>query len=155
MADGKYQSKHVATLFDLNPATLRKWCLEFAAYLSPTASPGEGRHRLYTNDDLAVISLVKQMKSEGALYEDIHVALAAGERGALPDLPSHDLIDVAASESGLALLNQFRQLSDRVERLEKQITHQQSDENERLRRELRDAYIEIGQLRAQLKASDK
>jgi outer membrane lipopolysaccharide assembly protein LptE/RlpB len=42
------------------------------------------------------------------------------------------------------------QVADRVERLETQITHQQSDENERLRRELRDAYIEIGQMRTEI-----
>jgi DNA-binding transcriptional MerR regulator len=146
----KFQSKHVATIFDLPAATLRSWAVEFAPYLSPTATPGDNRHRYFTEDDLSVFALVKQMKADGMLFADIHASLQAGQRGELPPLPSDELLDVAASESGLALFNQFELLVNKVQQLEQRIEQRQTEEIDGLKAELAEAYKQIGRLEARL-----
>lgn len=79
-----YTPKQVAALFNCQRETVRRWAMEFEAYLSPTASPGKNRDRSYTDSDLAVFALVSQMKAEGKLFTDIHASLANGSRGIAP-----------------------------------------------------------------------
>lgn len=81
-----YTTLQVATTFRTTRETARHWSLEFREYLSPTANPGRGRDRLFTEDDLRVLSLVSEYKRAGRTFQDIHVALKAGQRGSIPDL---------------------------------------------------------------------
>ncbi len=82
---GMYTTGHLTTLFNVSHQTIKNYCKEFAAYLSPTATPPANRQRQFTDDDLAVLSLVVELKTAGATFEDIHAALGAGQRGLTPD----------------------------------------------------------------------
>ena len=79
-----YSAKQAATLFTVAHETIRKWAVEFEKELSPTANPGDGRQRVFVDDDLAIFALIAEMKQQGKLYSDIHAALANGQRGNAP-----------------------------------------------------------------------
>ena len=70
---------------------------------------------------LEVFSLIKEMKDKGKIYEDIHLALRAGNRGNLPMLPSEDMIDIVATQQGMALLNQFQAVIEKVQSLDEEV----------------------------------
>ncbi len=114
MSDLTYSSRHIASLFKISRETVRVWSREFSAYLSPTAQPEPGRHRNFTDEDLRVFSLVSDMKNRGSVYEDIHAALAAGQRG---DPPLATARHIVGSET-VTVLAQARA---RVADLERQV----------------------------------
>ena len=65
--------------------TIRVWSVTFANFLSPSASPTtKGQHRLYSDADLEVFFLVKEMRSRGITFDEIALSLANGERALVP-----------------------------------------------------------------------
>ena len=82
MLSMNYATRHVGQLFHVSGETVRNWANEFAAYLSVVGNPPKGRQRRFTDEDLAVFSLIAEMKNRGATFDEIHAALAAGQRGA-------------------------------------------------------------------------
>lgn len=72
--------KEVADRLGVSSNTIRVWTKEFDAYLSPTAAPGPGKTRMFADDDIAVLWTVKALRAQGVPSEDIHAALANGER---------------------------------------------------------------------------
>lgn len=69
---------------DISPATLRRWSDEFANYLSVEANSAQGRnHRRYTDNDLAILTLVKQLMNQGMTYEQVRQTLATSEGEAI------------------------------------------------------------------------
>ena len=70
--------KAVAGELEVSPATLRRWSQKFSDYLSPEAnSSGPGRsHRRYTDDDLAILRIIKEFMNNGMTYEQVHQQLA-------------------------------------------------------------------------------
>lgn len=105
----QFTASELASLFSVSEQTIRHWSNEFKDYLSPRANPGTKRVRAYTEEDLAVLALVAEMKSRGQVYQDIHVALASGQRGQLPDLE-------AAQARRSKVEERFRQLQTSAER---------------------------------------
>ncbi len=93
----------LSNLFEVSPQTIRKWCDEFADYLSPTATPPSGEVRIFTDEDLQVLVLVSQMRQALSSYEDIKQALSRGERG---ELPEQDLTEDA--DPGTALVIRYQ-----------------------------------------------
>jgi len=89
--DDLYSGQHTATMLGVARETVRNWADEFSAYLSPTATPGRGKRRMYSYDDLRVFSLVSDLKKQGMTYADIHVNLKNGQRGQPPALPPEDV----------------------------------------------------------------
>lgn len=81
-----YTALQASTAFKIARETIRKWCMEFADYLSPTANPGKNRDRFFNDDDMKVLALISDMKATGRTYADIHAALGAGQRGQVPEL---------------------------------------------------------------------
>jgi DNA-binding transcriptional MerR regulator len=81
-----YTVSDLAGSFDVSQQTIRQWSMEFKQYLSARANPGRNRVRAYCEGDVAVLALVAQMKSMGHVYEDVHMALANGQRGEVPDI---------------------------------------------------------------------
>ncbi|MAW88496.1 MAG: hypothetical protein CMJ42_18405 [Phyllobacteriaceae bacterium] len=79
----KYQTRHITQLFEISHQTVKDWTEAFADFLSPTATPGKGRARHFTEDDLRVFTLVSEIKRSGGTFEDVRAALAAGQRGTL------------------------------------------------------------------------
>ncbi len=81
----RFQTRHVSQLFDVSHQTVKDWCDAFEGFLSPTATPGKGRARHFTEEDMRIFALVSEIKRSGGTYEDVRVALGAGQRGVLPD----------------------------------------------------------------------
>lgn len=77
-----------ANLFGVSREAIRKYCIEFARYLSPVATPQAGRQRMFSENDLRVISTIVILKAEGKLFADIHAALGAGQLYDAPETPS-------------------------------------------------------------------
>jgi DNA-binding transcriptional MerR regulator len=82
----KYTAHDLSRLFNVSQQTIRQWSSEFETYLSARANPGSNRIRAYSDEDAAVLALVAQMKEMGHVFQDIHIALANGQRGEVPDL---------------------------------------------------------------------
>lgn len=112
----KYTTQHVSNLFNIVNQTVRNYAAEFSHYLSPSARPGANRQRQFTDDDLAVFALIVEMKNNGAIYEDIHAALANGQRGQIPE--PNAITPTNANVMLLALREQVTTLVNEVKRLE-------------------------------------
>lgn len=126
-----YKTRDLVSLFDVSGETIRTWATEFVQYLSPTASPGPGRQRIFTDDDVRVLALVAALKSEGKVYDDIHAALKAGQRG---DLEQFFVEQATEIEQGGQLAFARHQMSQlRLER----------DEAVEQQREMRDELIRL------------
>src|SRR5215207_3277821 len=106
-----YKSSHVQKLFNVSPETVRNWSEEFGQYLSVTATPGGGRHRLFTQDDMEVFALVAELKEKGLTYTDIHAALQNNQRGEIPQM-------LVSQVQELQLALQYDQAQEMVARLE-------------------------------------
>lgn len=121
--DDAYSSRHTATIFGVALETIRNWADEFQDYLSPTATPGRGKHRMYTFDDLRVFSLVADLKKQGMTYTDIHASLRNGQRGQPPALPPEEI-------QALVVGDQERRLSLEVEYLQRSLIRAQQELDE-------------------------
>jgi DNA-binding transcriptional MerR regulator len=93
-----YTTQHLAVFFGRSKATVRNWAVEFADYLSPTATPEEGKVRYFTDEDLKVFALVADYKDRDQTYEQIHLALSSGLRGTPPDLSEQEIQSLSTSE---------------------------------------------------------
>jgi len=94
-----WSTRQVAAYYEFTEQTVRKWTLEFSPYFSPTATPGKEKNREFSLEDLGVIALIAEMKKRKATFDEIHAALATGQRGDPPDLSEKDL-DVLAANTG-------------------------------------------------------
>lgn len=112
MTPTMYSIRDVATLYGITTENARQWAIEFAAYLSPTASPGGGKKRAFTDEDMQVFDLVARAKKEGHKFEEIHAALQSGQRGQAPQLPPQDIHALALVEGERRLLVQVDRLND-------------------------------------------
>ncbi|MBW1927482.1 MAG: MerR family transcriptional regulator [Deltaproteobacteria bacterium] len=130
-----YSSRQSATIFGVALETIRNWADEFQDYLSPTATPGRGKHRMYSTDDLRVFSLVAELKKQGLTYADIHAALQNGQRGQPPQLPPDEV-------QALVVGDQERRLSLEVEYLQRSLMRAQQELDE-----ARTALKEVPQIR--------
>ncbi len=120
-----YKSKDAQLLFEVSSETVRNYVKEFATYLSPTANPGKGSHRLFTPDDLAVFALIVDMKrNQGRPFEEIHAALVNGQRGELPDLTRADIIAIDFSRRGLDAIEILRNELEEAKKREAQLVAQ-------------------------------
>lgn len=145
-----YSAIQVATLFNSARETVRKWAVEFERELSPTANPGDGRQRIFTDNDLEVIALIVEMKGQGKLYSDIHAALANGQRGQPP--PGAVAIVPTTPPRTSALQARISSLeTDLMHAID--VTKEQAGVINELRRQLeatkndlREAYKQIGRL---------
>ena len=162
----EYKSKDLQQLFNKSNETIRVWSHEFAEYLSPTATPGEGRHRLYSAEDLRVLALVNEMRNKGSQTEDIHLALKAGSRMELPEatveraltLQSSIELDRALDRIGnleLQLADAHTQINDLEKQLIKantrlELKSEQDDDRTDLQTEIARLNREMGKLEAKL-----
>lgn len=147
-----YNIEQVAALYELNAETARRWAFEFREFLSDSANPPDHRKRLLNPDDLAVFSLIAEMRQQGHVFTTIKDALREGKRGAMPATPSAvvpaDKTRLAKLQADVNRLTEALQVSmNDVTHLEGRLEEVTAD-REALRRELRAAYEEIGQLKA-------
>jgi DNA-binding transcriptional MerR regulator len=118
-----YSSRHVCVLFGVAPETVRNWTEEFLRYLSPTANPGKGRHRGFSEEDMKVFALIADMKKQGRVYDDIHAALRNGQRGEAPALPADEM-------QALLITDQKHEFALQIQRLETEIGRLQQERDE-------------------------
>ena len=79
-----YSTQDVCSIFKISHQTVKNWAIEFASFLSPSATPQAGKKRLFTVDDLRVFALVNEYRDRQFTYEDVHVALRNNQRGEVP-----------------------------------------------------------------------
>lgn len=87
----------VSRRIGLAPATVRAWSNQFARFFSPTGAGGEGRHRAFTEHDIAILNFIKAQKSSGATSDEVMIrleSLAASDYADLPTAP--ESINVAS-----------------------------------------------------------
>jgi len=118
--------------------------------MSPTATPGKNKKRLYTSEDMQVLALVSQLKDQDMSDEDIHVALANGDRGAAPELEPNELQMIATT-------GKERQLSIEVDTLRRQVIRlrEQLQAAEEVVNRVHETEVEIAKVKATLDATEK
>jgi DNA-binding transcriptional MerR regulator len=81
----------LGNLLNVSGQTIRRWCTEYAACLSPGASPRPGQPRILNDHDRRVMMLVSELRVTGLNRRQIMIRLEAerdnGYEG-LPALPS-------------------------------------------------------------------
>jgi DNA-binding transcriptional MerR regulator len=94
----------VAGELDVSPATLRRWSQKFSNYLSSEASSsGRGRsHRRYTDGDLTILRIIKELMNNGMTYEQVNQQLAHMSPEETVDVPPKADADFGDSFSALA-----------------------------------------------------
>lgn len=146
-----YTTSQLATQFNVTAQTVKRYAAEFAAYLSPTATPEKNMPRRFTDDDLAVYALIVSMKEEGKLFEQIHAALGSGQRGQAPE-PNPSNMTVAQSTAQLRLIARIRDLetqltTEQQERRKAELSKAEAEGQNRLLRDmLREANAEVARL---------
>lgn len=113
-----YSTAQTAATFKVTAQTIRRWTEDFRKFLSPGASPEQGRTRLFSDADMEVLALVAVLKAEGKQTEDIVAALAAGERGQMQQLATvGNMANIEAIKQRISNLEQELE-EERARRLE-------------------------------------
>jgi len=71
----------VAAQLEVSLSTLRRWSKEFASFLSETATnpAAESEHIRYTDEDINVLTIVKDLLAEGLTYQQVAGHLEKGQ----------------------------------------------------------------------------
>jgi excisionase family DNA binding protein len=101
-----YTTGTVASLLRVSRETIRTWSDEFMGNLSAYASPGDGKHRQFSDEDVKVLAFVAQMKRMGRTYEEVHSALNSGEWEKM------DLADLPINGSGRSIVELQTQITE-------------------------------------------
>lgn len=100
MPEGKiYTPAEAAQHTNASAATIRRYSDRFAKHLSPAASPGKGKARLYSTRDVYTLQAINRLSQQQLTYEQIEVELEQAEPlpdnltlepepGAEPELPA-------------------------------------------------------------------
>lgn len=109
-----YTTTQLAARFKITDQTVKRYAGEFRAYLSPTATPEKGDTRLFTEADLTVYDLIVSMKSDQKqTFEQIHMALASGQRGRDVDMEPDSITPQSTGQ--LRLLTRISDLETQLE----------------------------------------
>jgi DNA-binding transcriptional MerR regulator len=147
-----YNLDQIANLFSTSNENARRWCITFADWLSEGANPSDHRKRLLNDDDLTVLSLVAEMRTQGHVFDTIKAALAEGKRGAMPASPASvvpaDKTKLAKLQADVNRLNEALQLTIEESQRKDGRIDELTTQLESAKRDLRAAYEEIGLLKA-------
>ncbi len=137
-----YTSKQSAAIYGVSSETIRTWSEEFTEYLGPTANPGRGRSRSFSQNDMEVLSLIAEMKQQNYTYSDIHVALKSGERGNPPDVDPKEVQQLITTEGERRMMLQ-------IENLQRELTKAYQERDRALQQAQRTQELEIENARLQ------
>jgi DNA-binding transcriptional MerR regulator len=137
----EYTSRHAVILYKVTAETIRSWTEEFSEYLSPTANPGKGRHRVFSDEDMQVFAYIQERKRQGAVFEQIHAELANGNRGNIPPLPPDEIQVLVSDQQEKRLGLQVENLQLALNRLKQQYDDALVRANEA--GEIKEKYIQI------------
>lgn len=152
-----YTTGQAMTVFGVSRETIRNWSADFGAFLSKTSKPGKGKSRVFSDEDMSVFALIADLRKQGASQESIISNLQSGQRGQPPHVDATALANSGQHSQVATLQSALTRLSAEIDRLkpyENQSielrgqlmeARQQRDE---MKRELREAYEEIGRLKA-------
>lgn len=129
----------IATALQRSTATIRVWSSDFSAFLSVSASGGDGRWRSYNDHDLRVLAVVGSMLEAGKNKEEVGYHLKQLEEANWKDLPQapsmppsamFDVVPTIAAEAALdaertALFREIAMLQSRIDTLEDQLADEQ------------------------------
>ena len=88
-----YNVSSAAAVVGVSPSTLRNWIRQYAAHLSPGATPAPGSERILNDSDVAKLQFVKTQHDQLRDYDTINAELAQ----APTDLATTPYIDVQAT----------------------------------------------------------
>ena len=71
-----YNVSQAAAIVGVSPSSLRNWCKQYAAHLSPGASPPAGSERILTPADVATLQHIKAQRDLLKDYDQIVAELA-------------------------------------------------------------------------------
>ena len=71
-----YNVSQAAAVIGASPSTVRNWCKQYAAHLSPGASPQAGAERILTPVDVATLQYIKAQRDAMKDYDTIIAELA-------------------------------------------------------------------------------
>lgn len=77
-----YNVSQAAAVIGASPSTVRNWCKQYAAHLSPGASPQAGAERILTPADVATLQHIKTQRDALKDYDMIVAELATMPPGA-------------------------------------------------------------------------
>lgn len=155
--------KHVAALLGVSPVTLRKWSVEFADLLSPSAADAPGRAgRRYSESDIATLRHIAALLDQKLTYTQARERLVghataaqdAPEDTARPIIGDVTVIEPSDQQQALAMLLQAQ--SDLITRQQQHIADQaqmidaQRQQVEALERGISAAHQETANTRADL-----
>src|SRR5688500_1487283 len=107
-----YRRADVARHFNRDIETIRRWTIEFASYLSSDAnSQGRNKSR-YSDDDMARLSLIRDMYDKGASVSEIHFALKSGQKGQFDGFLQNNRVQL--SETDIQQLSEIAMERDRL-----------------------------------------
>jgi len=143
-----YTTQHIQSLFGISHQTVKNWCKEFGDVLSPTARPESNKQRIFTDSDVMVFAKAHEMLKQGKNYADVRAALAAGQRGQLPDT-SLELMPAPVSGQVLALREALTVVQEENRRLQSALDEQRG-RDKLLEQQLADAQAEIKALNREI-----
>jgi DNA-binding transcriptional MerR regulator len=147
-----YKRLQVAQHFGRDTETVRRWSIEFAAYLSHGAN-SQGRNKsLYTDEDIEKLALIRDMYDGGRSAEDIHIALKTGQKGEFDGFLQNSRVTLTESQS-----TKLTQLVRRVSELEQALAVSESKNQiiPELQAEIKALNREIGKLQFQIELLNK
>lgn len=99
----------VAKELDISAATLRRWSDEFTNYLSIGAGAAKGRsHRRYTNNDVEILCVIKDLMNKGMTYEQVRQQLNGHN---VDQLAEPEIIEPSINDNETEFINFDRALA--------------------------------------------
>ncbi|MEP7293914.1 MAG: MerR family transcriptional regulator [Chloroflexota bacterium] len=98
----------VVTALNIADSTVRKYATEYNEFLSPSGMGGGGRHRDFTEHDVRVLKLIRDMKYEHVNNDDIDTTLRSLQAGGWERLPALDANSKAIMPAPSAVLDASR-----------------------------------------------
>ena len=154
------QTGELANWLDLSPSTIKNYCADFSAFLSPQAVGGEGRARHFDEQDARIVAHVAALRRENTPTDEIHAALLqlqADNWRMLPPMPTsadptaapialmpRETADTALSAQRAAYMREVAILSDRADDLQQRL--------DTAAETLLDTTAKLGEARGELRA---
>ncbi|MEO8394566.1 MAG: MerR family transcriptional regulator [Chloroflexota bacterium] len=124
------KSSAAVTLLNMAESTIRKYANEYIDFLSPSGTGGGGKHRDYTDHDVRVLKLIRDMKTQHVKTDDIDITLRSLQSGGWDRLPALDtpLESIIPAPVALSAANKDRDIMKReIELLNQQIVTVKTD----------------------------
>lgn len=126
----------VAEILEVGKTTVRDWTNEYTAFFSANATAQGGKHRAFSERDLAVLHTIATLRKNNVSFADIHVVLTNGELVA-PNLTFAQFARLRKREVSEVFLEElFAELQIQLADMRKENSQLRSDLTE-VRRELR------------------